>query len=189
MNLGTLGRLIDWSLAHPVPQSVRALCADYYAPYYSLFFRVIALMRDGLAVELGVEKARGSGCLAAGSPNVVVVGVDHTRRDEVAAVQARYPNFTFLEQPSLPVPDAIHVMGGPIDVLHVDTEHSYAMAREEFNAYKPLLAPGALVCFDDLHAMEDDVLKYFMSLPYPKIHDDRLHPGTGFGALIYTEGT
>jgi len=39
--------------------------------------------------------------------------------------------------------------------------------------------------FDDLHAMDNGVLKAFYELPYPKIQDDRLHPVNGYGVLIY----
>lgn len=59
------------------------------------------------------------------------------------------------------------------------------MAKAEFEAYKPYLKPGAVVLFDDLHAAEDSVLEYFISLPYPKIQEDRLHPGCGYGVMIY----
>ena len=75
----------------------------------------------------------------------------------------------------------------PINLLHIDTEHSYAMAKAEFEAYKPYLAKGAYVLFDDLHAMDDDVLMYFDELDYYKIQDDRLHPICGYGILIYEE--
>ncbi len=61
------------------------------------------------------------------------------------------------------------------------------MAQEEFKAYQGHLAPGAVVLFDDLHARDDDVLKFFFSLPYPKFQDDRLHPSCGYGALVYVE--
>jgi hypothetical protein len=33
--------------------------------------------------------------------------------------------------------------------------------------------------------MDDGVLKAFYELSYPKIQDDRLHPGNGYGVLIY----
>jgi predicted O-methyltransferase YrrM len=133
---------------------------------------------NGLYVELGVEKGRGSGCLAAGGPNAQVIGLDHTRREELGPLLAEFTNFTFLERPSLP---ALETIDEPVNILHIDTEHSYAMAHEEFKAYQRYLASGAVVLFDDLHAREDDVLKFFYSLPYPKFQDDRLHPSCGAG--------
>ena len=72
-----------------------------------------------------------------------------------------------------------------IDVLHIDTEHSYSQAKAEFEAYEPFLNDGAVVLFDDLHAMEDSVLEYFNTLDYPRIHEDGLHPVCGYGVLLY----
>lgn len=83
----------------------------------------------------------------------------------------------------MPVPEAIK--SHSISLLHIDTEHSYAMAKAEFEAYQPYLMKPAVVIFDDLHAMENDVLRYFMELPYPKIQDDRMHPQTGWGVMLY----
>ena len=94
----------------------------------------------------------------------------------------RYHNILFFQKPSMPVPIDIN---RPISLLHIDTEHSYSMAKAEFEAYRPWLANGAVVLFDDLHAMEDDVLRYFNELPYEKIQDDRLHPVCGYGVMTY----
>jgi len=46
------------------------------------------------------------------------------------------------------------------------------------------LAPGAVVCFDDTKAMEWDVAKFIITLPWPKIFDDRLHE-CGYCAMVY----
>lgn len=162
---------------------VREACQDYYRPYYYFFFLAsFSLPEMGIAVELGVEKGRASACLAL-SKQTQVFGIDHHFTQEASQRQDRFDNFTYLNQPSLPVPEMIQ--DKRIAFLHVDTEHSFAMAREEFNAYKPLLTNPAIVVFDDLHAAEDDVLKFFMSLPYPKIQDDRMHPITGWGVMLY----
>jgi hypothetical protein len=184
MRLSTLVALADRALTDEPPAVVQRLCADYYAPYYTLMYLLAKHIDSGLYVELGVEKGRGSGCLAAGGPNAHVIGMDHTRRDEVGPLLAEFPNFTFLERPSLP---ALETIDEPVNILHIDTEHSYSMAREEFNAYQMHLGPGAVVLFDDLHAQENGVMEFFTSLPYPKFQDDRLHPSCGYGALVYPE--
>lgn len=186
MKLSTLVALADRALTDEPPAVVSLICADYYRPYYALMYLLAKHIDSGLYVELGVEKGRGAGCLAAGGPNAHVIGLDHTRRDELEVMAGEYPNFTFLERPSLP---ALETIDEPVTILHIDTEHSYSMAREEFVAYQPYLAPGAVVLFDDLHAQEDGVLEYFWTLPYPKFQNDRLHPSCGYGALIYESET
>ena len=90
-------------------------------------------------------------------------------------------NVDFRLMSALPVPEFIE----DIAILHIDTEHSYGNALNEFMQYKCKLLPGAVVMFDDLHAMDNGVLKAFYELPHPKIQDDRLHPVNGYGVLIY----
>ena len=172
--IGMLGVLVEMSLKDPSPELLE-VCGDYYRPYYRLMYMLAQL--GGLCVELGVEKARGCGAMALAGAEVI--GIDHTRRPEVDVMRKRFKNFTFMERSSLPPPDL-----EPISLLHLDTEHTYAQAREEFNAYKPLLAEGAVVLFDDLHAENDGVAKFFWTLPHPKIQDDRLHE-CGYGVLAY----
>jgi len=163
-------------------------CGVYYSPYYSFMnFAANYLKNNGLYVELGCEKGRGLYALALSGNRVL--GLDTVRRSQIATVQSLFSNIIFLEQASLPLPEWFDYNDDKIAILHIDTEHSYGMAKAEFETYKPRLLNNALVIFDDLHAMDDGVLSYFESLPYPKIQDDRMHPTCGWGCLIYDANT
>lgn len=184
MKLSDLARLIDISLTNPPPINIAQICGEHYHPYYYLL-NLLAANRHiklGQAVELGTEKGRGLEALASGGIRQVV-GIDHNRRPEIDGLLDHHHNLTFLEMSSIPVPDEIE---GPIDILHIDTEHSQAQAREEFNAYKPYLNSPAVVLFDDLHAEEEGVLRFFAGQPYPKVQDDRLHPSCGYGVMLFS---
>jgi hypothetical protein len=178
--------LIDEVLWYPnPPQKLLDSCGEYYAPYYYLMHLLVKYQMawDGkcVALELGVEKGRGVTAMAMAHPNAVIMGYDSTQRPELADVLIKYPNIKFQKRPSMPAPE----YSLPIDILHIDTEHSYSMAKAEFEAYKPFLKDGAVVLFDDLHAMEDSVLRFFNELPYAKIQEDRLHPVCGYGVVLY----
>jgi hypothetical protein len=187
MKLSDIAVMIDLALAHDLPTPLDEMCASYPAKYYA-FLHNIAGLCEGTAVELGVEKGRGCAAIASGNPRLRVVGLDHTPRpEEWAAVRRRFPNVELHESPSMPVPAEVTAAvkdHGPISLLHVDTEHSFAMAQEEFKAYRGLLASPAVVCFDDLHAMDDGVMGFVVTLPYPKVFDDRLH-SCGYGVVLY----
>ena len=182
--LGKVAQLIEDAHNSGPPSELIDLYGDYYLPYYGLLNLLAAKTNWGIAVELGVEKGRGAASLASGSNHIEVIGLDNNVLPEIVQVEASFPNFSFYHRPSLPVSEDI-IFGRCISILHIDTEHSYSMANAEFEAYEPHLLKGAVVCFDDLHAQDDDVLRYFMELPYPKIQDDRLHPVCGYGVLIY----
>lgn len=182
-DLGNLGALVDLAVHQKPVQVVKDICGEFYQSYYYLMYLLSSYLRIGVMVELGVETGRGVGSFAAASRLAVVYGFDTTHRDELNAILATYPNITFYKDPSIP-PKHTDVIG-KVDVLHIDTEHSYAAAKEEFEQWMPYLSKGAVVLFDDLHAMEDGVLEYFVKPSYPKIIDDRLHPICGYGVLLY----
>jgi len=183
--LGKVTELIELALNNEPHLNLIDLYDDYYFPYYNLLYLLASKSTWGIAVELGVEKGRGIASLAQGSSGRVI-GLDNNVLPEIQEVIDKFPNFTFLHLPSLPPPEE-YINGKCISILHIDTEHSYSMANAEFEAYEPHLLSGAVVCFDDLHAQDDAVLKYFMELPYPKIQNDRLHPVCGYGVLIYEQ--
>jgi len=178
MDLPTLRRLIDQALTEP-PEDLMYKHHDKYIPYYHLFYLLVKEMVRGLpmpqpliVVELGMDEGRGAASFAAGSARAHVYGIDHTMRDPpLGEVLNRYTNVHFLHQMSIPAPKL-----PPIHILHIDTEHTYDQARSEFDEYVPLLAPGAVVLFDDLHKIDDEVQRLFDEIPWPKIQDDRLHP-------------
>ena len=181
MTKNDLMELADLAVATDPPYSLRELCGGYYSPYYHFMHLVAKEMAPCVAVELGVEKGRGIASVAGASWRNTVVGVDTWSTPQIDAARDAFPNFTFIHAASLPVPDGVP---GKIDILHIDTEHSYSMVRGEFEAYKSRLSDGAVVLFDDLHAAEDDVLRYFEELPYEKFQDDRLHPVCGYGVVL-----
>lgn len=167
-------RLHTLAIRKPVKDLVD-LFGEYYSPYYSFFYYYTQHIKTGLCVDLGVEKGRGCYSLALGSNDIKVIGLDTVSKREHF-----HRNVEFWNVPSLPPP----VFPRPITFLHIDTEHSYAMAEAEFNAYEPYLEPGAVVCFDDLCAMENDVWKFFNTLPYKKFVMNDLHPICGFGVVV-----
>lgn len=176
MSEGLLKKLVQEAIQHKNTDLFYEL---WYDPYYWLMY-LCAKNTKGICVELGVHNGRGSySMLKAGS---AVVGIDVADHPNLDMLQSEYDKFTFYKQSTVP---AVQLEENSVGVLHIDTEHSYSQAQNEFEAYKPYLKDGAVVMFDDTHAMEDGVLKYFNSLPYFKIVDDRLHSPCGYGVLIY----
>jgi len=152
------------------------MTGEYYQPYYYLMYLLAGQIKQGNIVELGVNNGYGVNSFAYGNPDIEVIGLDLNVRPKNLQ-----DNVFFYLVSALPVPDFIN----NISILHVDTEHTYDNALNEFNQYKPYLLPGAVVMFDDLHAQDNGVLRAFYELPYAKIQEDRLHPVCGYGVLIY----
>jgi len=183
MHIGLLSQLVDKAIDEKPPSNVLAACCGGYAPYYHLVYLLAQHMAPCNVVELGVAHGRFLHCASLSSSKNFIVGVDVARYPEIDKVLAERSNVTFINKPSVPVPDQLIFM--PIDILHVDTLHTYSQAWGEFNAYRGLLNDGAVVMFDDLHAAEDDVLRFFSELPFPKIQNDELHTALGYGVMVY----
>lgn len=173
-----LNRLVSLAKEQPAPKELLDFCDGYYEPYYN-FIYLAGQMVSGHLVELGCEKGRG--LLAMALTGKDVIGFDLNRPPSLDLSQ--YPNITFFQESSLPVHPFLE--GKSIGLLHIDTEHTYTQAKNEFNAYTPYLSKPSVIIFDDLHAREDDVLRFFEELSFDKIQDDELHPGCGWGAVIY----
>lgn len=185
MNIQRLLELVDEALTDP-PASVKDYCGEWYSPYYHLMYLCAKHNGVGRCIELGVEGGRGSNAMLQGLRNsnrggLGVTGIDNNKKPELDRL-INGGGFEFILGSSLPPP---RDFGKCVGLLHIDTEHTFAQAREEFTAYKPYLTDGAVVLFDDTNACEGEVLKYLLSLPYDKFVDDRLHPSCGYGGIVY----
>jgi hypothetical protein len=178
MNLERLKSLVELSVEN---KEIDGFYGEYYSPYYKLM-ELLASELDGNMVELGVFNGRGSYSLAKSGKRAI--GIDSHNNSSLDGIKDKFPNFMFYNISSSSVPDEIKTGGKSVAVLHIDTEHSYSMAKMEFELYQPFLKSGAVVLFDDLHAGGNDVKRYFDELNYPKVEDDRLH-SCGYGVLIY----
>lgn len=189
MNMDELLSMVEEALYGPNADLLE-FCDPWYSPYYQLMYLLAdyfdeTSFEQPIAVELGVDQGRGSKALLMGCARVYAVENNVEKKCErIAHIQA----FTLIHASSTPVPPEIEALGKSISILLIDTEHSFAQARSEFEAYRPFLKNGAIVLFDDTNAMEGEVRRYVETLPYEKFFDDRLHESCGFGGLIYREG-
>lgn len=160
--------------------------------YYLFFRRLAAKYKFHHAVVLGV--CGGGDCyhLCQGNPDGVVCGVDiaFDHPDQMEYITKKYPGFQFWKFDSVAAAPIIFQEHGPVDFLFIDTTHVLNATVAEWEAWKPYLEKGAIVCFDDLFRTEMDGV--WEGLPEPKVRIDLLHDGSpgqggGFGVLIHTE--
>jgi predicted O-methyltransferase YrrM len=168
--------------------------SSYFPP--SMYYRFLKLlaeeMKPKLSVELGVCGGGGSLHLALGHPEGKVIGVDfqYDHPKEVGHVESAFPNFEFMLEDSTKAAKKIHDKYGKIDILFIDTDHTYEKTIIEYNTYKPFLSENAVVCFDDiLRHHPDDALSMedaWDKVKGNKVRFDFLHDGSyphggGFG--------
>ncbi len=158
------------------------------SPYYRFLQLLTVEVKSNLSVELGVCGGGGSYHMAMGKMRSQVVGVDITNDypDNINFIKQNCPNFIFFIGDSIEFAAIIHSKYGGIDLLFIDTTHTYEQTLAEFKAYQPYLSRKAMVCFDDLFRPGMD--KAWDWLPEPKLRLDELHIGGsptdgGFGVV------
>ncbi len=73
-----------------------------------------------------------------------------------------------------------------IDILFIDTAHTFSQVSAEWNIYQHLCNPGAIVVLDDIRM--NDMFNFWESLPYPKLELTQECHVSGFGIFSYTPG-
>ncbi|MBC8555035.1 MAG: class I SAM-dependent methyltransferase [Candidatus Brocadiales bacterium] len=72
-----------------------------------------------------------------------------------------------------------------IDILFIDTDHTFAQISSEWEIYKHLCNPGAIIVLDDIRM--NDMSDFWNSLQYPKLELTEKCHHSGFGFFLYTE--
>lgn len=158
--------------------------------YYRFLNLLVGWWKPRLSVELGVCGGGGSLYMARGYVDGKVLGVDVALEypDNIAYVQAVCPNFTFLRMDSVEAAEKFqeYVPEERVDVLFIDTDHTYEHTMAEYNAWFPHLNGSALIILDDLY--RDNMEQAWNDIPGLHIRMNDLHIGGspsdgGFGVI------
>lgn len=157
--------------------------------YYRFLYKLAEHMEPKVSVELGLCGGGASLHLALGCETGLVIGVDVSNDwpENVQHVQDTCPNFRFWRMDSIDaVVHFVRTVRSTVDILFIDTVHTYQRTMAEFDAWRPLLSPTAVVLLDDL--FREGMNKVWAELPGYKLRMDKLHIGGsrtdgGFGVL------
>jgi len=181
MDVQTIQNLAEKAISEPIYPNPSYPPSSYYR-----FLRILAAaVQPVYSVELGVCGGGGSLHLALGWPTGTVIGVDDANKwpNNVAHVQAHCPNFQFWHMDSIEAAEEARERGiFSVDILFIDTIHTYERTLAEFEAWKGLLCEGAVVLLDDLFRAR--MIEVFNILPGVKVRLDHLHDEAGFGAIL-----
>jgi len=146
--------------------------------YYRFFRLLAAHVQPRYSVELGVCGGGGSLHLALGWPYGRVIGIDlgdEFYAEQIEHIRQTCPNFTFWQVDSVFAASCVGDIR--VDILFIDTTHTYEQTMAEFNAWLPLMQPGGIVMLDDLFRPGMD--RAWEEVQGDKIRLDRLHVGGG----------
>lgn len=158
------------------------------SPYYRFLQVAARHLQPQLSVELGVCGGGGGLHLAMGWPNGQVVGIDlvEDHKENTDFIKANYPNFRLWLGDSIELAQSVRLQYGLVDILFIDTIHTYEQTIDEFNTWQIYLSHKAIVCLDDLN--RDGMGQAWDDLPGHKVRLDMLHSGSsegGFGVIWF----
>lgn len=159
------------------------------SPYYRFLNLVARHIDANLCVELGVCGGGGSLHMAMTGCQVIGVDVALDYQANIRWIKRNYPHFRFLQSDSIDAARLIAGNFGMVDLLFIDTTHTYKQTMAEYEAYQPYLSDKAIVCLDDLFRPGMD--RAWDEMPETKVRFDFLHPSQsptdgGFGVIWRT---
>jgi len=152
---------------------------DASNPYYDFMYRLVEHYKPRLVVELGTCTGGSTSYLAAGCPETRVISVDKIQHEETVKRLSVFPNVDlWTYNTNDPAFKERLAKEGPIDILFIDTEHTYAQVRAEFESLCGFVRPAGMILLDDMKMVGMD--RFWSELAEEKMALSHLH-WSGFG--------
>ena len=185
-------------------------------PYYRFFYHLSKMLKPSFVLELGGFQGTCAAHFAtAQSASGITVTIDHHtdngdifNQDCMFEVCDIYTNVYYLQgwtneilansqygKHDLGNAPNVHPLvveiGRKIDILFIDSWHTYEYAKLDFDTYLPLMNhPGLIICDDILEGNMKNkpkifgMLKFWDELPEPKFLNSNLHPESNMGFVL-----
>jgi predicted O-methyltransferase YrrM len=153
---------------------------------------LVRLMQPKVIVELGVWD--GFSLIAWARPAIgQVYGIDWFKGDPQAGIKnpdemerkcvqnilnSGCPNIHLLRSS---FDDGAKSWKGPIDILHIDGQHTYAAVSHDFATWSPFVRKGGVIVMHDTQSFPNDVGRFFREIQSPKCEFKHAH---GLGVIL-----
>jgi len=164
------------------PQILKDLTAP--APtclaYNRFFYELTKELKPKLCLETGTDRGRSAAHLALGNPDGLVITIDIDQACKANVDALKIPNISSFAINSLDYVKAIP--DGFLDILFLDSLHTYEHTPTEWRAYQRRVKKGGLVFFDDIH-LDAGMDRFWSEVTGVKVDLSHLH-FSGFGAVL-----
>lgn len=152
------------------------------ADYYGLLTSLVREFDCKSVLELGTFRGASARAMLEGlGPDGCLTSID-LAATRLPASLIEDSRFHRVVGDSL-VPDCFPSTPHGVDLLFIDTEHTFEQVSAEWELYRSALKPGAIVCFDDIH-INEGMARFWDQLSIVKWDTGgRFHP-SGFGVAL-----
>lgn len=173
----------------PRPERLRRL-QDEPSPnvlYYRFIYEIANRMRPAAMLETGTRLGHSAAQMASGCPEgkVVTLDIDPAAKERVLSLgfQNIVPVTRDTTLPGLASEVKSHF--GSIDLLFLDSDHSYRVVSAEYKELEPLVREGGVIIFDDIN-LNSEMKCFWSEIKGPKTSVWYLHTtcSAGFGVQV-----
>lgn len=164
-----------------------------YVPYFNFLYLLCDRLTPPVVVELGTELGRAACFMAEGSPMSEIITIELGGKVPSTWIEwlGKYGNVRIISgTDSVEWGLKERLIGRlKIDLLFIDSNHERDHTLAEWCTYRPMMAPGGLVCFDDVNSLGvrpvwDEVSVGLPHMLFDAEHYPDLHPvNNGFGVV------
>lgn len=153
--------------------------------YYRFLYELARRLNPRLILETGTKAGHSAAHFAAGCSTATVVTIDVKASAAEAIKALGLSNLRFILGDSRRVAGTVLSCGVDLDVLFLDSAHTYDVVSAEYEIYQPRVKKGGLILLDDIH-LNRDLERFWDSLSIDKLEINHLHTehGAGFGILF-----
>lgn len=157
--------------------------ADDICHYYRFLYEVSRLSAPSVSVETGTRLGCSALQIAVGNPGGIVITVDVDPAAALRVADLNAKNILPITGDSSKVFEKVKGMVTEIDLLYIDSDHSFKTAMSEYTLYGSLVRKGGVMLFDDI-TINDEMKSFWMKVDGPKVELPHLHTGFSFGCAI-----
>lgn len=184
----------------PRPAWLQKFHEDSYEEtlYYRFLYELSVRLRPRVVLETGTRFGCSAAQFAAGCPDTKVITVDLDPECPTRIAQnpqtKQLTNILSIACDSSKAFNLIINHAREVDILFLDSEHTYNVVSSEYRLYCPLVKNGGLILLDDIH-FNEEIERFWEQVPPPKIELPYLHlvrhtqwhrekGGVGFGVSL-----
>jgi len=152
--------------------------------YYLYLSALVRILKPRKILELGTDIGRSAAFMMTALPEssmLITAEIGTHRRVDLALFQGD-PRLKIIQGNDLDlgIYGTLDLSG--IDLLYMDSDHTYEQVSREWELYRKFLSPGALVAMDDIH-LNEGMERFWNSLPFPKVDAPRDVHFSGWGLV------
>ncbi len=145
-------------------------------PYLRFFYELACELKPKYVLETGTDRGRSAAHFALGNPDSIVVTLDIDPACSQNCRNLGIPNIKEISGESL------GYTSGPVDILFLDSLHTYEHTIAEWHVFQKCVKPGGLAFFDDIH-LDQSMERFWREVQGAKVDLSELHY-SGFGAVV-----